>query len=49
MTLEQGVDPSYFTVRVQGINRGKPGWVLGTTSIDFLGPPIYLIVRFLNG
>jgi hypothetical protein len=23
----------YFTVRVQGINRGKPGWVLGTLVV----------------
>ncbi|MCF8173302.1 MAG: zinc ribbon domain-containing protein [Candidatus Methylopumilus sp.] len=23
----------YFTVRVQGINRGKPGWVLGTLIV----------------
>ena len=24
---------TYFTVRVQGINRGKPGWVLGTLIV----------------
>ena len=24
----------YFIVRVQGINRGKPGWVLGTLIVD---------------
>ncbi len=27
------VGVTYFTVRVQGINRGKPGWVLGTLLV----------------